>query len=89
MPTKISAADASYFLGFDGGGTKTDCVLADREGRVVARASEADVATLRERVSGLVAAAGARDREVYFRIKRSLHEALVGAAYNPTLTSTA
>src|ERR1700691_400667 len=39
MPTKISAADASYFLGFDGGGTKTDCVLADREGRVVARAS--------------------------------------------------
>ena len=55
---------------------------------VVARASEADVATLRERASGLVAAAGARDREVYFRIKRSLHEALVGAAYNPTLTST-
>jgi N-acetylglucosamine kinase-like BadF-type ATPase len=39
MPNKISAADASYFLGFDGGGTKTDCVLADREGRVVARAS--------------------------------------------------
>jgi N-acetylglucosamine kinase-like BadF-type ATPase len=39
MPKKISAADASYFLGFDGGGTKTDCVLADAEGRVVARAS--------------------------------------------------
>jgi glucosamine kinase len=39
MPTKISAADASYFLGFDGGGTKTECVLADREGRVIARAS--------------------------------------------------
>src|SRR5271170_5146899 len=37
MPKKISAADASYFLGFDGGGTKTDCVLADAEGRVVAR----------------------------------------------------
>jgi N-acetylglucosamine kinase-like BadF-type ATPase len=39
MPKKISAADASYFLGFDGGGTKTDCVLADAEGRVVARAT--------------------------------------------------
>lgn len=39
MPKKISAADASYFLGFDGGGTKTDCVLADAEGHVVARAS--------------------------------------------------
>jgi glucosamine kinase len=39
MPKKISAAEASYFLGFDGGGTKTDCVLADAEGRVVARAS--------------------------------------------------
>ena len=39
MPKKISAADASYFLGFDGGGTKTDCVLADAEGQVVARAS--------------------------------------------------
>jgi glucosamine kinase len=39
MPNKVSAAEASYFLGFDGGGTKTDCVLADREGQVVARAS--------------------------------------------------
>ena len=39
MPSKVSALDASYFLGFDGGGTKTDCVLADREGHVVARAS--------------------------------------------------
>lgn len=39
MPKKISAADASHFLGFDGGGTKTECVLADGEGRVVARAS--------------------------------------------------
>ncbi len=39
MPKKISAADATYFLGFDGGGTKTDCVLAAADGRVVARAS--------------------------------------------------
>src|SRR5271157_4659236 len=38
MPEKISASDASYYLGFDGGGSKTDCVLADAEGRVVARA---------------------------------------------------
>jgi N-acetylglucosamine kinase-like BadF-type ATPase len=39
MPPKTSASDASYFLGFDGGGTKTDCVLADADGRVLARAS--------------------------------------------------
>lgn len=39
MPQKISASDASYFLGFDGGGTKTECLLADAEGRVVARAT--------------------------------------------------
>jgi glucosamine kinase len=38
MMQKIAASDASYFLGFDGGGTKTECVLADRSGRVIARA---------------------------------------------------
>jgi glucosamine kinase len=39
MPQKISAADATYFLGLDGGGTKTECVLADHEGRVLYRAT--------------------------------------------------
>ncbi len=38
MPQKVSASEASYFLGFDGGGTKTDCILADAEGRILARA---------------------------------------------------
>jgi len=38
MAQNIGASDASYFLGFDGGGSKTECMLADREGRVVARA---------------------------------------------------
>ena len=37
MPHKIASADATYFLGFDGGGTKTECVLADSEGRIVGR----------------------------------------------------
>jgi N-acetylglucosamine kinase-like BadF-type ATPase len=37
MPQK-SASSASYFLGFDGGGTKTECVLADAEGQILARA---------------------------------------------------
>lgn len=37
MPHRIPASDATYFLGFDGGGTKTECVLADAEGRVVGR----------------------------------------------------
>src|SRR3984957_7669975 len=36
MPETIAAADAQYFLGFDGGGTKTECVLADSEGRIIA-----------------------------------------------------
>lgn len=31
-------AGSSYFLGFDGGGTKTECVLADSSGTVLARA---------------------------------------------------
>jgi len=33
-----AAAIPSYFLGFDGGGTKTECVLADAQGQVLARA---------------------------------------------------
>lgn len=33
------ASEPSYFLGFDGGGTKTECVLADGEGRPLARAT--------------------------------------------------
>ena len=55
---------------------------------VIARASETDVAALHACATGLIAAAGARDREAYFRLKRALHEAMVGAAYNPTLTGT-
>jgi N-acetylglucosamine kinase-like BadF-type ATPase len=38
MPQKISASEAKFFLGFDGGGTKTECVLADADGNVLARA---------------------------------------------------
>ncbi|HTX14941.1 MAG TPA: BadF/BadG/BcrA/BcrD ATPase family protein [Candidatus Baltobacteraceae bacterium] len=37
MPHKIAASEATYFLGFDGGGTKTECVLADSEGHVLGR----------------------------------------------------
>lgn len=38
MPQKVLASDAVYFLGLDGGGTKTECVLTDAAGRVLARA---------------------------------------------------
>lgn len=38
MPHQIAASDATYFLGFDGGGTKTECILADAEGQIVGRA---------------------------------------------------
>jgi N-acetylglucosamine kinase-like BadF-type ATPase len=40
MPHKDDEAlTPGYLLGFDGGGTKTECVLADAEGRVLARAT--------------------------------------------------
>jgi glucosamine kinase len=39
MPQKISPSEATFFLGFDGGGTKTECVLADADGSVLARAT--------------------------------------------------
>lgn len=38
MPQQVSASDALYFLGFDGGGTKTECVLSDAENNILARA---------------------------------------------------
>lgn len=34
-----SKTEASYFLGFDGGGTKTECVLARSDGQIVARST--------------------------------------------------
>ncbi len=37
MAQKTAPADASYFLGFDGGGTKTECVLADAAGKILTR----------------------------------------------------
>jgi N-acetylglucosamine kinase-like BadF-type ATPase len=39
MPKKIASADAKYFLGFDGGGTKTECVLADADGSIITRST--------------------------------------------------
>jgi N-acetylglucosamine kinase-like BadF-type ATPase len=39
MPQKVSASETVYFLGFDGGGTKTDCVLADASGQVLERST--------------------------------------------------
>jgi N-acetylglucosamine kinase-like BadF-type ATPase len=38
MPPKAPVADVPYFLGFDGGGTKTECLLATAEGEILARA---------------------------------------------------
>jgi glucosamine kinase len=37
MPQNDS--DAKYILGFDGGGTKTECILADAQGQILARAT--------------------------------------------------
>lgn len=38
MTQEASHSDSSYFLGFDGGGTKTECVLTDTSGSVLAKA---------------------------------------------------
>jgi glucosamine kinase len=38
MPSKASVSDVPYFLGFDGGGTKTECLLANATGEILARA---------------------------------------------------
>jgi glucosamine kinase len=38
MGKNIDASEACYFMGFDGGGTKTECILADQEGHTIARA---------------------------------------------------
>ena len=37
MPDQRSASENSYFLGVDGGGTKTECVLADSTGSILVR----------------------------------------------------
>ncbi|HTS11609.1 MAG TPA: BadF/BadG/BcrA/BcrD ATPase family protein [Candidatus Limnocylindrales bacterium] len=39
MSENVSKADATYFLGFDGGGTKTECVVAGADGKVLVRAT--------------------------------------------------
>lgn len=39
MALEKQAASREYFLGFDGGGTKTDCVLMDSAGTVLAHAT--------------------------------------------------
>jgi N-acetylglucosamine kinase-like BadF-type ATPase len=39
MPEQRHAAEGGYYLGFDGGGTKTDCILVDASGAQLARAT--------------------------------------------------
>jgi N-acetylglucosamine kinase-like BadF-type ATPase len=39
MSEKKHASPAEYFLGLDGGGTKTDCVLVDGSGKTLARST--------------------------------------------------
>ena len=39
MPQEPRAAEGGYYLGFDGGGTKTDCILVDATGTMLARAT--------------------------------------------------
>lgn len=39
MTERDSTSETSYFLGFDGGGTKTACVLADGNGQILGRAT--------------------------------------------------
>ncbi len=39
MPVRHKTDDARYFLGIDGGGTRTTAWLADARGRVLGRAT--------------------------------------------------
>ena len=39
MPAETHDSNAAYFLGLDGGGTKTDCVLVDADGNMLARST--------------------------------------------------
>jgi len=39
MTEETHAPHAAYYLGFDGGGTKTDCILVDADANVLARAT--------------------------------------------------
>jgi N-acetylglucosamine kinase-like BadF-type ATPase len=39
MPEKTHAIQPGYYLGVDGGGTKTDCILVDSEGTILAHAT--------------------------------------------------
>jgi N-acetylglucosamine kinase len=66
-----------YVLGFDGGGTKTDCVLMDESGGILARSRsgasnptsfgvEASVAALSEAARGALGAAGKSEENVAY-----------------------
>jgi len=55
---------------------------------VVERATPADIEELQSLGRELTAAAGEQNRDRYFRVKRSLHEAEVRAAHNYILTQT-
>ncbi|MDP4022551.1 GntR family transcriptional regulator [Methylobacterium sp. NEAU 140] len=54
----------------------------------IRRGGEADIARLRICSAALSEVAEGRDREVYFRAKRDLHEAANRAAHNGTLAAT-
>lgn len=38
MPPKAAASEVAYYLGFDGGGSKTECLLANAQGQILAKA---------------------------------------------------
>lgn len=55
---------------------------------IIRRATDADLKALRVLGADLVTTAETRDRDLYFRAKRRLHEAETEAAYNGTLAAT-
>jgi len=79
-----------YVLGFDGGGTKTDCVLLDESGAVAARSRsgasnptsfglDASVAALSEAASDALRTAGGSEKDVAYAV------AGVSGAGEPTM----
>src|SRR5580704_13259562 len=81
MPDKKAAASASYVLGFDGGGTKTDCLLMSSDGTVVERATAGPSNPLRASCAGI---GGAGRDSVARRMSTFLEKSFPNAAVQVT-----
>jgi glucosamine kinase len=74
MPQKQDGASGKYILGFDGGGTKTECVLGDSEGNILAKATSGPSNPLRAGYMRAWFALGEAGDNVMARHKLTAHQ---------------